>query len=409
MRIIVVHNAYQRAGGEDAVVRAELELLGSAGHDVLPLIVSNHSISGLGSKMRTMLLTPANPFSGRWIARNIREFGADLVHVHNFFPLLSPQVHESAAATGTAVVQTLHNFRLHCAGALYMRDGATCEDCLGRVGLAAVRHRCYRGSAVGSAAVVAMQQLARARNTWFRSVDAFIALTQFAAAKLAQGGLPAERIVVKPNFADLPAPQPARRSGLLYVGRLSREKGADVLVEAARALPEQQVTVLGTGPEEEALRSAAPPNVHFAGLVGPEEVARQMAQASLLIIPSRCYEGFPLTLVEAAAAGLPAVVSRIGSLAEIVVEGVNGFHFRTGDDTDLARVVRSLLQDHDRLGAMQRDARLLYEQRYTSRANLPQLEAIYALALRRAADRVVSGRSTLSAQSPPAPVERLPS
>ncbi|MBW4330270.1 glycosyltransferase [Stakelama sp. CBK3Z-3] len=382
MRILIVHNRYQHAGGEDTVCDAEFELLRSAGHDVERLIFDNHEISGRMQAARTALLTPYNPRSRRLLARSIAGFAPDIVHVHNWFPLASPAIFDACAAHGVPVVWTLHNFRVTCVNALLFRNGRICEDCLGRSPVAGILHRCYRGSLGGSAIVAATEMLHAALGTWAHKVDRFIALNSFARDKFIQAGLPRERIVVKPNF--LPDPGPPRdepRAGALYIGRLSVEKGVDTLIQAWQRMP-MALTIVGTGPEEPKLRKMAGknPNIHFAGHCTHDAIASMLLRAQLLVVPSLWYENFPMVIVEALAHGVPALVSSGGALAQIVTDGVDGWHFAMGDAADLARVVRRLLETPSLLSAASTQARRRYEQDLTPVASLRQLEAIYAAA-----------------------------
>jgi glycosyltransferase involved in cell wall biosynthesis len=377
MKLLILHNRYQRAGGEDAVVTNETAMLRAAGHDVHLELVSNDSIGGLGSKVRTLLATPYDARRTTWMHELLERTGADLVHIHNFFPLLTPAVHEAAAAHGVPVVQTLHNYRLICAGAMLMRDGEVCETCVSGNRAAAVVHRCYRGSVAGSAAVVAMQNRAARAGTWGRAVTRFIALTEFARQKFIEGGLPAERIVVKPNALTAPALSDGRRSGALFVGRLSPEKGAAVLLRAWREVSGMALTVIGDGPERAALEAMAPDNVTFFGQLGPDKVAEHMRSAQMLIVPSVWYEGFPMTIIEAFAAGLPVIASDLGSLREIVTDGVLGRRFAPKDHAALAGIINSAAAQPEQLAAWGRAARAAYEQRYTAAQNLTMLEAIY--------------------------------
>jgi glycosyltransferase involved in cell wall biosynthesis len=380
MRILILHNRYQAAGGEDAVVAAETRLLAARGHEVTLIQVDNDGIVGADAKLRALIGTPYNPARRRWAAAQVRRIGVDVVHVHNFFPRLSPAVVDGAADAGAAVVQTLHNYRLICANGLLLRDGAVCEDCVGRVGLPAIRHRCYRNSAVGSAAVVAMQQASRRLDIWDRPGRRLIALTQFARDRLVAGGLPAHRIVVKPNFIDSPqeVDVPPARAGILFVGRLSVEKGVDTLLSAAGLLPEIGFTVIGSGPDEARLRAAAPPNVAFAGGLPNPAVRAEMMRASVLVIPSIWYEGFPMTLLEAYSAGTPVIASRIGSLPELVPEGVSGALFTPGLPIALAAAIRDMLADPSALDRMSRASRERAATLYDPVTNATVLEAIYA-------------------------------
>ncbi|OAM78575.1 glycosyltransferase family 4 protein [Devosia elaeis] len=388
MRILVLHNLYQQRGGEDAVVEAETALLRAGGHDVRIEKVHNDQIVGFASKAKAFANAAYDAGRYCWMQDILQDYPADIVHIHNFFPLLTPAVHAASTDMGVPVVQSLHNFRITCANAMLLRDGQICEKCVGGNKLWGVYHRCYRGSLPGSLAVVNMQIRAQRESSWFRHVHRFIALTEFGKNKFVRAGLPADRIVVKPNFLSMGAPVPREpRSGGLFVGRLSEEKGAHLLIEAWRHLPDVGLTIAGDGPERKRLEATAPANIRFLGQVDPAEVAREMARAAFLVIPSICYEGFPMTVVEAFSRELPILASRIGALAEIVTSGANGDLFEPGRPDSIVEAVRRFLSEASygpRLGA---GALRSYLSLYTSERNLKQLETIYAEAIeQRAAD-----------------------
>jgi glycosyltransferase involved in cell wall biosynthesis len=380
---MLLHNRYQQGGGEDAVVAAEADLLRRYGHQVLTEIVSNDAIDGFGARVTSAILASFNPIMARNVGTVVDGFRPDVMHVHNFFPRLSPQVHRAVARRGIAVVQTLHNFRLMCAAATFFRDGKPCEACLGRIGVPAIRHACYRGSRVGSAAVVAMQATARVRNIWERDVDRFIALTEFARQKFIEGGLSPSRIVVKPNFTDASglSPRSRKHRGALFVGRLATEKGVRVLVDAWQRLPGHPLTVIGSGPLERELRGTAPPNVVFAGNQPPAVVADAMQRAALLVVPSLWYEGFPMVVIEAAASGLPVLASRIGSLAEIVEPGVLGELFTAGSADELAAAAVDLLGRPEHIAVLSRRSRLRHAELYSAEVNIKAVERVYEAAI----------------------------
>lgn len=385
MKILILHNTYQQRGGEDSVVEAESSLLRDAGHFVDVELVSNDSISGLSAKIRTFIRTPYDHDRKQWMADLLQRTQAEVVHIHNFFPLLTPAVHEAASERGVAVVQTMHNFRTVCASALLMRDEQVCEKCMAGNRNWALLHRCYRGSFAGSLALVRMQNRAFKTNTWEKHTDKIIALTQFGKDKFIEGGLPEKRLVVKPNFiADENFSPNDVRSGALFVGRLSLEKGADKLVEAWKSLPDIPLRIVGDGPERSQLESIAPAHVTFCGLLSREDVRKEMAHASALIMPSIWYEGFPMTIVEAFSTGLPVIASRLGSMAEIITHSENGLHFTAGDPHDLADTVRTAFLNPISLTKMGHGARQSYETYYTPEKNLQMLEGIYASAIREA-------------------------
>ncbi|MDG4720115.1 MULTISPECIES: glycosyltransferase family 4 protein [Thalassospira] len=389
MRILVLHNTYQESGGEDAVVAAENALLMRGGHDVHLEIVSNDSIQGLLSKLHTFLTTPHSARRKSWMRDLIALHKPDVVHIHNFFPLLTPAIHEAASESGVAVVQTLHNYRLLCAGALFLRDGSACEKCLVGSNIWSVVHRCYRSSLPGSVAIFRMQNKARQQETWQRHVHRFITLTDFARRKFIAGGLPHTRLSVKPNFAyNTITSEQNSRIGALFVGRLSPEKGADILLEAWRNLQHVPLTIAGDGPERARLEALAPPHVRFLGQCKPTEVSNMMAKAQALVMPSLCYEGFPMTLVEAFANNLPVIGSRLGAIEELIEDGITGHHFAPGDAADLTSIATHAFANPARLSAMGQAARSRYEEHYTPERNLEILEAIYREAIIEARNHI---------------------
>jgi len=385
MKILLLHNSYHFRGGEDIAVEQELALLREHGHDVRLLLEHNDSISGTAGAVSAACSAVYSARSRRRVAEELRAFRPDVVHVHNFFPLLSPSVYLACREAGVPVLQTLHNYRLICPGALLFRDGRPCEDCVGRsVPWPGVLHGCYRSSRTGTAAVAAMVGIHAALNTWSHAVDAYIALTEFARRKLIAGGLPAERFHVKPNFVDS---DPGIGSGdggyALYVGRLSEEKGIDVLLEAWKLLETKiPLVIVGEGPMASKVASRARTiGADYRGPLSRHEVAECMRRASLLVFPSVWYEACPLVIAEAFACGVPVVCSRIGSLEEIVQHERTGLHFRSGDPKDLAAKVETLWRDQRQLGRMRKEARAEYEAHYNSERNYARLMQIYGLVL----------------------------
>ena len=388
LRVLVVHNAYQLRGGEDSVVESELALLRQHGHEVDLLLKHNDDVNGM-SRLSVARQTLWSSETWAAVQERIALFRPDVIHVHNTLPLVSPSVFWAAGRAGVPVVQTLHNFRLICPQATFLRDGRVCEDCMGRVPWPALRHRCYRGSAVQTGAVAAMVTLHRGLGTWLRKVTRYIALNEFCRGKFIEAGLPAERIEVKPNFVEQPMPpQWHERSGGLYVGRLSTEKGVATLIEAMQAHPAHGIQVVGSGPLEGDL-AAATVGV-WLGVRPLEEVMQRLSNAAFLVLPSACYEGFPRTLVEAYACGVPVIASRHGSLQELVHEGRTGLLFEPGDAAGLADCIRWAQAHPEAMLEMGRAARAEYELRYTPQRNHEQLMAIYRRAI---SDVARSGRA----------------
>lgn len=382
MKILIAHNRYQGRGGEDVVFEAEASLLRDAGHHVETLTVSNQAINSLASRVAASLSVADNAGGKQLMAEAIDRVRPDVVHVHNFFPLLSPAVFDLCRQKGVPAVVTLHNYRTICTGGMLLRDGGVCHKCLEAGHLWGVVHRCYRDSLPGSLAAAYMIARHQRRGTWTRPGLRLIALTQFARTLFIQAGFDADRIDVKPNFITDPgAPDPtAPRAGLLYVGRLSREKGLGVLLEAVAGTT-ASLRIAGDGPELEALKARAPGNVTFLGTISREEVFREMARAQALVVPSLWYEGFPMVVVEAFAHGTPVIASAIGGLAEVVKAGRTGALVPAGNAAALRHTIGDVLSGPEQAAAWGRTARATYHEQYAPGANLCLLEAIYAHAV----------------------------
>jgi glycosyltransferase involved in cell wall biosynthesis len=373
-RVLILHNAYRDYGGEDAVVASEVALLRSRGHEVQ--VLERHNDETVSMPRASLAVnTLWSRKAHEAVRRTVAAFQPDVVHVHNTLPLLSPSVYWAAGAQRVPVVQTLHNFRLLCPQATFLRDGKICEDCLGKSPWRGVVRGCYRDSVAQSAVLATMLQMHRSLGTWQRRVDRYIALNEFCRQKFVQGGLPADRVAVKPNFVDSPQVVQRPRNGLLFVGRLSEEKGVAVLAQAMHLLPGMGLRVAGTGPAGTHLNGMA--GIELLGRLTPQQVLREMATATALVVPSICHETFGLVVVEAFATGTPVIASRTGALADLVEDGRNGLLFTPADAADLASKLRWAANHPEPMAAMGRAGRRDYERLYTPDANYSRLMAIY--------------------------------
>jgi glycosyltransferase involved in cell wall biosynthesis len=385
MKILIAHNFYQQPGGEDQCVAAESALLEARGHEVIPYSVHNDSIAGMGRldvATRTVWSRPAY----RELRQVMRKHRPHVAHFHNTFPLISPAGYYAARAEKVPVVQTLHNFRLLCPNALFFREGRICEDCLGKsIPWPGVVHKCYRGSRAASAAVAAMVATHRALGTWRNVVDRYIALTEFGRQKFIEGGLPADKIAVKPNFV-YPDPGPGSGAGgdAVFVGRLSAEKGLETLLDAWKDLGSRvPLKIVGDGPLAAIVQSAAAANfgLEWLGKQSLDAVYELIGAAAFLVLPSKCYENFPRVICEAFAKGTPVVASNVGPMTRLVEHGRTGLLFEPGNSADLAAQVRRLTGDHRELARMRQEARQEHELNYTAEANYRTLMGIYERAI----------------------------
>jgi len=384
VKILQIHNFYLANGGEDAVFLAEGKLLESYGNEVVQYTVNNSEISGVVGK----LITGINLVYSRLSKESVEEFitlkKPDIVHIHNFFPLLTPSIYDACIAVGVPVVQTLHNYRTICPGAFLMRNGRICEDCIGGSAYQSILHGCYRGSYIGTLAVARMVEGHRKRQTWNNKVARFIALTEFAKQKFIQAGLPEGKIAVKANFigsdvSKRKSPK-SNKPYALFVGRLSKEKGIETLLMAWERIS-LHLLLAGDGPLLNAVKSVEQQNVHSLGHMLSDELQETMAQASFLVMPSEWYEGFPMVLVEAFENGIPVIASRLGGMAEIIEDGVTGLHFEAGNSVDLAEKVTWMHNNPEKCKEMGENARKVYQEKYTPEINYKILMQIYQEAI----------------------------
>jgi glycosyltransferase involved in cell wall biosynthesis len=387
MKVLSVHNSYQLPGGEDLVFAQEADLLRARGHEVVLYKASNDQVKGMNA-----LVLLGKTIWNREIYDELRALmqreKPDIMHVHNTFPVISPAAYYAANEESVPVVQTLHNFRLLCPSATLFRDGRVCEDCVGKeIPWPGVVHSCYRSSRMATAAGAAMLATHNFKKTWSKAVTAYIALTEFARDKFIQAGYPGEKILVKPNYLQAdPGLGEGKGSYALFVGRLSPEKGIGTLLEAWRQIgSELPLQIAGDGPLAPEVETAT---VEIEGVTWLKwlprpEILQRMKDASVLILPSTWYEGFPMILAEAFAVGLPVIASDLGSMSSIVTHQRTGLHFEGGNAGKLADAVRWWIGHPAETAHMRVHARLEYQAKYTADVNYAELMKIYGFVLNR--------------------------
>ena len=388
MRVLLCHTRYRVRGGEDESFAAEGEMLERHGHDVIRFVRDNDSLEAM-APMAKAARTVWNHAIYRELRDLMRRERPDVLHCTNLFPLLSPAPYYAAARANVPVVQSLRNYRLSCLNAFFFRDGKVCESCLGRtVAWPGIVRGCYRESRASSAVVAAMISTHRLVGSWNRRVHQYFAVSQFAKEKLAAAGVPSDRIAVKPNFVH---PDPGLGSGrgryAVFVGRLSPEKGIETLLETWQQhdLP-VSLRIVGDGPLSDRVASMAhrEPSIEWLGRRPASEVLDIIGEAEMLIMPSRWFETFGRTIVEAFAKGTPVIASNLGAMAELIDHNRNGLLVSPGQPDELARAVRSMASDDLLRARLRRAARAAFLEHYTEDRNHGLLMDIYRAAMTRA-------------------------
>ena len=375
MRILVAHNAYLYRGGEDTVVEAEIALLRRHGHEVVLYRRDNAELDALPLWQAAM--------DSIWSKRTVMEAGRllasfrpHLIHAHNTFPLISPSLYGIADELGIPVVQTLHNFRLLCPQAMLMRNGRYCDDCVGRWPWRAVLHRCYRGSLAQSAVSAGMVSGHRMLGTWRDRVCRYIVLNQMCREIFIRGGLPPEKLSIKPNFVEAnDVPGEHKRRGGLFIGRLAAEKGLLTLAQAIRQTPVTRIAVCGSGPLQAFVEQSE--WLDYIGYEQGEALRTRIRNAEFLVMPSTGIESFGLAAIEAFACGTPVIASRHGGLREIVEHGHNGLLVTPGNADELAEAIAYAVSNPIQMRRMGLEAYQTYLARYTPERNYSTLMAIY--------------------------------
>jgi glycosyltransferase involved in cell wall biosynthesis len=390
MKVLLVHNHYgsQSPSGENRVFELERDMLIRNGHEIETVerfsdVLRARRVIGA---VRGALMTPWNPLAAHAIEEVMRRFQPDIVHAHNTFPMLSPSIFP--AARGAGRVLSLHNYRLVCPAAIPMRSGQVCTKCMdGRTVWPAIRHACYRNSRAATLPLAMNVAFNRWRGTWDRDVERFIVFTKFQRDMMIHAGLPSERIAIKPNFypgTPRVIPFRERPSKVVFVGRLSEEKGVGDLIDAwlewGGGAPD--LRIIGDGPLRRDLedRASGTPCISFLGQVDHAVAEQEIASARILILPSRCFEGFPMVVREAFALATPVAVSDVGPLPDLVASA-NGAVFRAGNPKNLLENLSALWKQTTRLQKMSEASLQLFKKKYSERENYRLLMEIYDSAI----------------------------
>lgn len=385
MKILTVHNKYLNRGGEDESRESEDRLLEANGHQVRQVLFENTTIQSRSLFRVGLECSWSKPAYDR-VHEAIEQWRPDILDVHNFFPLASPSVWYAGRNLRVPVVQTLHNYRMLCPAATFLRDGRVCEDCTRHaLPIPGIVHGCYHGSMMQTAALSMMIGLHRALKSVDRAVSLFIVVSEFEKAKFVENGFPESRLFVKSPFVLDEGGVGPGGEDFLFVGRLSEEKGIAVLLGAMEAAGEvPNLNIIGDGPLRGQVEQAARrnPRIRYLGIRSQAEVLEFMANSRCVIVPSTWYETFGRVVAESFSRGTPVIVSNIGALAELVDHQRTGLLFTTGDSQDLASAMRYAVANPARMLEMRKNARRDYEEKFTAARNLEMLLAAYEIAKR---------------------------
>jgi len=383
-KIIHVHDYYQNPGGEDTVFAAEVALLQSYGHTVITYTDNNKRIQEM-SPVGVAIQALWSKASFDKIDGLIKKEKPDVVHFHNTFPLISPSGYYACRSNVVPVVQSLDNPRLMCPAATFYRNGRLCQDCLGKTPpIPGIVHGCYHGSRLQTAMVASMLTFHRWINTWNHLVDAYLVATEFYKLKFIEGGLPEEKIIVKPHFTlSDPKPRSLRSQDgyVLFIGRLNPEKGIRTLLKAWKGL-NIPLIIRGDGQLEQECRDFLNDNqIKFIKIIDrliPDDLSQLIINARFLIWPSEgYYETFGMVAVECFANGIPVIASNIGVMAEIVKDGETGLLFTPGDPTDLATKAEWLWGHPEESARLGCNAHHEYENKFRPEINYQMLLDVY--------------------------------
>jgi len=387
VKILFIHNKYKQTGGEDVALELESSVLLEKGHEVKTLFFDNKQIISFFSKIETAFKAIYSFSSARKTSSTILQFKPDIIHIHNLFFIASPSIIYAARKHNIPVVLTLNNYRLLCANALLMRDNEVCELCIHKkFPFHGIKYKCYRGSSAETALVTTITGFHKLISTWKNKVSVFIALNEFSRSKLLKSSLQisANKMIAKSNFVRDPGEgNKIREDFFLFVGRTVKEKGIHVLAKAFAGIPENKIIIIGDGPEKNSLQEKfrSYKNISFIGQMEKQLVKEYMKRCKALICPSIWYEGTPLTIIEAFAAGTPVIASRLGSMAETVSDGFNGLLFTAGDADDLAKKVCIFIKETRDSAMFYQNARQTYLEKYHEDVHYSAILKIYENAI----------------------------
>ena len=377
MKVLIVHNFYKVRAGEFSVLKNEIKLLKDNGNEVITFYKDNKNIKSFYSKVIYFLRIVYSKNIFKEFDYYLKQNKPDVIHVHNFFPIMTPAIFFAAKKNNIPIVHTLHNYRLICPTATLMHNNRIYEKSIINSPFSTIIDKVYRNSYLGTFALARMISYHKKYNTWDTQVDKFIALTNFSKSKFIDANFLSDKIEIKSNFVfDMYDPDSDKKEYALFVGRISEEKGIRYLIKAWKKI-DYKLIIAGTGPLENFVKSQLNEKIIFLGKQNKEEIRSLMNAASFLVIPSIWYEGFPMVILEAYSAGLPVLGSRIGSIEEVVLDNITGLHFEPNQSRDIVKKVNTIIKDRELLKKISKNARKEYLEKYTPSKNYDILKNIY--------------------------------
>lgn len=398
MKILFCHNYYQQAGGEDVVVTNEMAMLKSHGHDVQLYSVSNRQIDTFWKKVKVSLRLTHSNLHKKSLKRHIEKFSPDIVHVHNFFPLLTPSIFNACNQLGIPVVHTLHNYRLLCPSATLFINGKNNTESLTKNAYAMVKHKAYKNSYLGTFLLARAIEKYKKSQLWHNRVDQFIAPSSALKNIYVNAGFNKDKITVKPNFKPSSSQynvisstnnklhtvkrNNALKQYAIFLGRLEEEKGIKQLLTVWRS-DDIELRVYGSGTLKHLFKNSnenAQINIKYMGEVNRQDAMQALAAAQYLVMPTLWQEPFGLVTIEALSLGIPVIASNIGALPEIITHNQNGLLFDPLSHNDLRNQIDVMKCDIKR-DMMSHAALESFQNKFCDDSNYPQLLNIYQNAI----------------------------
>lgn len=376
--ILQVHNSYVDIGGEDIVVAREKSMLKEAGYNVIQHTVSNKDLDSISKKLKTAVALPYSYKQKRALKKVLERHKPDVVHVHNFLPILTPSIFYACNEVGIPVVLSVHNYRLLCSNGLLYRDSGVCEECISKkIGWPAIKNGCYQNSRIKTIFPVISNAVHSGINTWSRHISKVIFLTDFSRKIFMRSHInfKPSQVVVKPNFVEDRGYRYDKKDYFLFVGRLSEEKGILYIIEGC-IKTKSRLKIAGQGPLEEAVRNYAAQYdfIEYYGFQNQEELRELYLHAKALITASQMYETFGLVITEAFSYGTPVIAPDFGAARHLVKEDYNGALYDKKDLDSMIKVLTHFKKDKTPLN---KGARLSFEKEYSESKNLELLLQIY--------------------------------